>query len=99
MTAYGAKRTFILKPESLHRDILNAPVAGSNSAANTAPPSSRQPLREGINVSFAAADNRHLAVLTFFKFGESAISFLGDAAIALNYFRNACVPSDPSDAA
>src|SRR5260370_35150580 len=27
-TACGAKRTFILKPESLHRDILNAPVAG-----------------------------------------------------------------------
>ena len=28
MAASGAKRTFILKPESLHRDILNAPVAG-----------------------------------------------------------------------
>jgi hypothetical protein len=28
MAASGAKRPFILKPESLHRDILNAPVAG-----------------------------------------------------------------------
>ncbi len=66
MTAYGAKRTFILKPESLHRDILNAPVAGSNSAANTAPPSSRQPLREGINVSFAAADKFEKIQITVF---------------------------------
>jgi hypothetical protein len=53
-----------LSQKRSHKDRLE--VTWANSAANTAPPSSRQPLREGINVSFAATDKFEKIQITVF---------------------------------